>query len=230
MALLLGTIIIISVILIITALGFLTTFMAGKLTETRGARTTGKIGLMVTLPLFLITLIGAINVNAQINNAAKQRAHTEKVKQQKQKALAKDMNLKFIDAQYDLITKLYLSASTAETLAGTEQKAWRAAIFDSNESFNIETAITKIESDNKATIDTLTSNLEVLEESIAIMSKNDTGKYDYAAYEKAYNSTRKFINFTTSISGSYSSFGTTYSELDREVADAIDALPNLSDN
>ena len=53
MALLLGTIIIISVILIITALGFLTTFMAGKLTETRGARTTGKIGLMVYLVLYM---------------------------------------------------------------------------------------------------------------------------------------------------------------------------------
>lgn len=223
----LSALIILTVILGITVLGFLITFIVGKLTKSNGTKQTGKIGIFIVIPLLVISLIASLSINHHLDKVSANKVLTEKKEASANKKAMKAMDKKFNKAGIKFADDLSTIGVSSEDLAQKEQKAWASAIDNSDEDFDVDAAISKIEEDNKTAIDGIELNLATLKEELDTMAKNDTGEYDYQAYEKAYKSARKLANFVTSPSGSYDSFGDTFQKLDQAVADEYS---NLTDN
>ena len=95
---------------------------------------------------------------------------------------------------------------------------------DSDDDFDVDQTITDIVDDNSSDIKKVETGLQRTEESLNKLKKNDTGKYSFSKYEKSYSESRKITNLVSSPSGSYSSFGDKFSDLDGKVSDSYSSL------
>jgi len=201
-------------LLILVLLGFFITWVVGKIIKKNGPKKTGKLGMIITSPFIIIAII--ITFTSSYSIANKQ---AELVREEKKE------NKKFITASESFQTK-YLSAGSNLEKAGTnEYNSWGDAI-DSNESddFDVDSVVTDAVTDNYDKILSADSDIQTLKKDLRTMKYNDTGKYDYNVYNKAYKNMKSFYTFVSSPSGSYMDFSDTMTKLDNKVTSSYDDL------
>lgn len=216
MSLLLFILFCISIISLLTVIGFLITLLVGFIINKVGPKKTGKIGLYITIPILLISFLGSAITSSNIN-----------AERDRQIAIEDSKNKKFKKAADDFSATLYIASINAEDIGNKEYKAWRKAIDDSaGDDYDVNDTIEKITSDNESDISSLNSDISTLYDDLKIMNKNDTKKYNYSLYKKTYKEINKFADFVTSPSGSYNDFSDGFSDIDKTVANAYSELSN----
>lgn len=155
-----------------------------------------------------------------------EKHNADVVKEQKARAalVKKQENKKFRDAASEYLAEYYIIFGKSEDLGNAINKSWGNAIYNSSDDYDVNKVITKIESKNSAKISTITDGQTKLDGYLATLKKNDTGTYDLKTYETANDKMTDLTTMVTSISGSYSSFGSDFSDADDAVAKSFKAI------
>ena len=204
---------IILVITLLIIIGFAITWIVGKIVKRNGPKKTGKIGIFITLPIMLVSLIatGISGYKIQV-----QQAESEQI--------VKSENHKFNISARQFSNKYITAGSNMEDIGTNEYKSWGDEIDNSSDSdnFDVDTVVANIVSDNSDKISSADDDMIYLKKRIVTMKDNNNGKYDYSGYEKAYNRINKFYKFVSYPTGSYSEFSDTMTKLDNNVSDSYE--------
>ena len=201
--------VVISFVTFLIIIGFAITWIVGKIIRRNGPKRTGKIGIIITLP---IMLIGLITTGVSGYKIEEQQARADEI--------VKNKNYLFKKAAQQFSNKYLSVGSTLEDTGTAEYKSWGDAIDNSDDDFDVNETVANIVAKNISDIDRADTGVSYLKKRLTLMSKNDTGKYDYKGYEKAYNRIQKFYNFVSYPNGSYSDFSDTMTTLDDNVTDS----------
>ena len=132
------------------------------------------------------------------------------------------------DDKEEFANKYFALGHKAETLSSKEGEEWNDAIENSDEDFDVDSAIDNIESNHANEIDDVDSKLSDLHDLDQKIQKNDSvDDSDKEKFHNAYLDVKHFANHATNISGSYNDFMDEHNELDRKVADHIEELQDL---
>lgn len=165
-----------------------------------------------------IVSLGGISLIDQHNAAIAE------VQQQKIAKLKKEKNKKFKDTASEYLAEYYIIFGKAEDLGNTINKSWGDSIENSSADYDVDKVLDAIEAKNSSKITTITDGQSQLDTYLATLKKNDTGKYNLKTYETANDRMSTLTTMVTSISGSYSSFGTDFSDADDAVSKSFKAI------
>lgn len=115
----------------------------------------------------------------------------------------------------------------AEDVGNAENSSWGDAIDDnsvSDDDFDVDQTVSDIVDENSSDIGKAKAGLQEVEKSLDKLKKNDTGTYSIKKYNKSYSELRKMVRFVSSPSGSYSTFGDKFSDIDTKVSDYYQSL------
>ncbi|KRN94072.1 hypothetical protein [Pediococcus stilesii] len=156
--------------------------------------------------------------------------HNTKVAQVRKDELLvekKKKDKKFKNTASDLLAKYYVIWGDSEDLGNSVNKDWENAIDDDPEGFDVEKTIDDIENKNDDKITAINDGIDELDTYLDILKKNDTGRYNYKDFEKANDNISTLSDLVTSPSGSYSSFGTKFSDDDDAVSKSFDDIQKI---
>lgn len=165
-----------------------------------------------------IVPLGGISLIDQ-HNAAIAEAQQQKIAK-----LKKEKNKKFKDTASEYLAEYYIIFGKAEDLGNTINKSWGDSIENSSVNYDVDKVLDAIEAKNSSKITTITDGQSQLDTYLATLKKNDTGKYNLKTYETANDRMSTLTTMVTSISGSYSSFGTDFSDADDAVSKSFKAI------
>ncbi|MFH7579662.1 hypothetical protein [Lactiplantibacillus plantarum] len=165
-----------------------------------------------------IVSLGGISLIDQ-HNAAIAEAQQEKIAK-----LKKEKNKKFKDTASEYLAEYYIIFGKAEDLGNTINKSWGDSIENSSADYDVDKVLDAIEAKNSSKITTITDGQSQLDTYLATLKKNNTGKYNLKIYETANDRMSTLTTMVTSISGSYSSFGTDFSDADDAVSKSFKAI------
>ncbi|MCT4452832.1 hypothetical protein [Lactiplantibacillus plantarum] len=165
-----------------------------------------------------IVSLGGISLIDQ-HNAAIAEAQQQKIAK-----LKKEKNKKFKDTASEYLAEYYIIFGKAEDLGNTINKSWGDSIENSSADYDVDKVLDAIEAKNSSKITTITDGQSQLDTYLATLKKNDTGKYNLKTYETANDRMSTLTTMVTSISGSYSSFGTDFSDADDAVSKSFKAI------
>lgn len=165
-----------------------------------------------------IVSLGGISLIDQ-HNAAIAEAQQQKIAK-----LKKEKNKKFKDTASEYLAEYYIIFGKAEDLGNTINKSWGDSIENSSANYDVDKVLDAIEAKNSSKITTITDGQSQLDTYLATLKKNDTGKYNLKTYETANDRISTLTTMVTSISGSYSSFGTDFSDADDAVSKSFKAI------
>ena len=165
-----------------------------------------------------IVSLGGISLIDQ-HNAAIAEAQQQKIAK-----LKKEKNKKFKDTASEYLAEYYIIFGKAEDLGNTINKSWGDSIENSSANYDVDKVLDAIEAKNSSKITTITDGQSQLDTYLATLKKNDTGKYNLKTYETANDRMSTLTTMVTSISGSYSSFGTDFSDADDAVSKSFKAI------
>lgn len=165
-----------------------------------------------------IVSLGGISLIDQ-HNAAIAEAQQEKIAK-----LKKEKNKKFKDTASEYLAEYYIIFGKAEDLGNAINKSWGDSIENSSDDYDVDKVLDAIESKNSSKITTIADGQSQLDTYLATLKKNNTGKYNLKAYETANDKMSTLTTMVTSISGSYSSFGTDFSDADDAVSKSFKAI------
>lgn len=165
-----------------------------------------------------VVSLGGISLIDQ-HNAAIAEAQQEKIAK-----LKKEKNKKFKDTASEYLAEYYIIFGKAEDLGNAINKSWGDSIENSSDDYDVDKVLDAIESKNSSKITTIADGQSQLDTYLATLKKNNTGKYNLKAYETANDKMSTLTTMVTSISGSYSSFGTDFSDADDAVSKSFKAI------
>ncbi|PKX53831.1 hypothetical protein BIS21_01620 [Lactiplantibacillus plantarum] len=165
-----------------------------------------------------IVSLGGISLIDQ-HNAAIAEAQQQKIAK-----LKKEKNKKFKDTASEYLAEYYIIFGKAEDLGNTINKSWGDSIENSSADYDVDKVLDAIEAKNSSKITTITDGQSQLDTYLTTLKKNDTGKYNLKTYETANDRMSTLTTMVTSISGSYSSFGTDFSNADDAVSKSFKAI------
>lgn len=165
-----------------------------------------------------IVSLGGISLIDQ-HNAAIAEAQQQKIAK-----LKKEKNKKFKDTASEYLAEYYIIFGKAEDLGNTINKSWGDSIENSSDDYDVDKVLDAIEAKNSSKITTITDGQSQLDTYLATLKKNNTGKYNLKIYETANDRMSTLTTMVTSISGSYSSFGTDFSDADDAVSKSFKAI------
>lgn len=211
----LGICVIFGGLALLVSIGFGITFGIGKFKKNPVALKTGKIGSLITLPLLLVAVVGSIAISTSINN--------QKIEEAK---LEKRMDKNFKKESSSVVTFAYTTTLQCEDLAKKIDDGWLDAINNSSsvDDFDVDATISNLVTTNQEDVDSINDDISLMGENITKMEANDTGNYDFDAYNNLYKHTKKLASFVTSPYGSYSDFTSTFNDLHQKVEDDMDSL------
>lgn len=212
----LGLLIIVASIVLLVVIGFAITWLTGIITKKNSIKSVGKIGIFISGGILLVLIMGTGVSNSIYNHQLKIEAQAKS-----------KMNENFRKEAKSFKTNYIYTAVKAEDLGNTEDSSWGDAIDDNTDSaddFDVDQTVSDILDDNSSDIEKAKDGLEEAKSSLNKLKKNDTGKYSYDKYDKSYIKLRRMVNFVSSPSGSYSTFGDKFSDLDNSVSEAYEGL------
>lgn len=165
-----------------------------------------------------VVSLGGISLIDQ-HNAAIAEAQQEKIAK-----LKKEKNKKFKDTASEYLAEYYIIFGKAEDLGNAINKSWGDSIENSSDDYDVDKVLDAIEAKNSSKITTITDGQSQLDTYLATLKKNNTGKYNLKIYETANDRMSTLTTMVTSISGSYSSFGTDFSDADDAVSKSFKAI------
>ena len=165
-----------------------------------------------------IVSLGGISLIDQHNAAIAE------VQQQKIAKLKKEKNKKFKDTASEYLAEYYIIFGKAEDLGNTINKSWGDSIENSSADYDVDKVLDAIEAKNSSKITTITDGQSQLDTYLATLKKIDSGKYNLKTYDTANDRMSTLTTMVTSISGSYSSFGTDFSDADDAVSKSFKAI------
>lgn len=171
----------------------------GVITKKSGAKNVGKIGLYISGGIFIVLLLGAGISNGIYSHQLQ------------------------VQAQNTYL----VTAMEAEDVGNAENSSWGDAIDDnsvSDDDFDVDQTVSDIVDENSSDIGKAKAGLQEVEKSLDKLKKNDTGTYSIKKYNKSYSELRKMVRFVSSPSGSYSTFGDKFSDIDTKVSDYYQSL------
>lgn len=212
----LGLILIITALAFLVVIGFGITLLTGVITKKSGAKNVGKMGLYISGGIFIVLLLGAGVSNGIYTHQLKVQA------QQKS-----EMNRAFKKEAKNFKATYLVTAMEAEDVGNAENNSWGDAIDDnsvSDDDFDVDQTVSDIVDENSSDIGKAKAGLQETEKSLNKLKKNDTGTYSINKYNKSYFELRKMVRFVSSPSGSYSTFGDKFSDIDTKVSDYYQSL------
>lgn len=185
-------------------IGFLITWLVGKLSKSLTTKKVGKRGSLITGIVMIVCLLFAGITEAGYNQIAAKR------------------NERFANyaSKYE---SLYLkTASKAEDVGNAEQEDWSDAIDDSDDvdDFDPDETIAKSIADNVDDIEKVNANMHKMKSYVRGMKDNETNTHSFKKYQKSYTELKKLTNLVTSPSGSYNSFTDKFEDYDTSTANA----------
>lgn len=189
---------------VLVIIGFLITWLVGKVSKNKATKKVGKRGSAITgIVLVVALLLGGIT-EAGYNQIATKR------------------NQRFANyaAKYE---SLYLDvASKAEDVGNSEQQDWSDAIDEADDAddFDPDKAIAKSVADNVDDIEEINSDMRTMKKYVNGMKENETDKHSFKKYQKSYTELKNLTNLVTSPSGSYNSFTDNFGKYDDSTANA----------
>lgn len=196
----------IAILAFLVIVGFLITWLVGKINKSKLVQTVGKRGSLITSIVLVAFLV--LGVVTQIGY----------------QQVASKMNTEF-DNTAQRYEALYLTtAEKAEKVGNSEQKSWSDGIDNSEDDFNPDNVIAKSMAKNVDNIDDINNNMQKLKRYLAYMKRNTTEDRNLKKYQKSYSELKKFTNLVTSPSGSYNSFTDSFNNYDVSTAEAYKEL------
>lgn len=202
---------IVSFLVGLTVLGFAITWITGSFTKKNGIITTGKIGTMISGALLIVALLG-IGISGSV------KSHQE-AKQQQEEAR---MNKEFKKESKKFKSNYIITAAVAEKVGNNEYDSWGDSIddnIDSDDDYDVDSAVSDIVDENSDDIENAKDGVNKLHRKLNTLETNDTGKYSYSKYKRAYKELDKMVDFISSPSGSYLGFSDKFSDFDDKVSD-----------
>lgn len=189
---------------ILTIIGFLITWLVGKIIKNKTTKKVGRIGSAISGIVIVVSLIFGLAALAGYNQIATKR------------------NQRFANyaAKYK---SLYLDvASKAEDVGNNEQQDWSDAIDEADDAddFDPDKAIAKSVADNVDDIEKINSDMRTMKKYVNGMKENETDKHSFKKYQKSYTELKNLTNLVTSPSGSYNSFTDNFGKYDDSTANA----------
>ncbi|MCG7196761.1 hypothetical protein [Pediococcus pentosaceus] len=178
----------------------------------------------------IIVAIGVVLTVLSLGSEILINQHNARVAQQQKEELAaekKSKDKKFKNTASNFLAKYYVIWGDSEDLGNSVNKDWENAIDNDPEGFDVEKTIDDIESKNTDKITEITDGTDKLDTYLDTLKKNDTGKYSYEDFDKANDNISTLSNLVTSPSGSYSSFGTEFSDDDDAVSKSFDDIQKI---
>ena len=173
----------------------------------------------ISIAVVVISFILGGMAQSSADDAQEQEATAQQEK--KDKSNYKDDKEEFANEYFALGHKV-------ETLSSKEGEEWNDAIENSDEDFDVDSAIDTIQNNHTDEIDDIDSKLSDLHDLDQKIQKNDSvDDSDKEKFHNAYLDVKHFANHTTNISGSYNDFMDEHNDLDRKVADHVEELQDL---
>ncbi|MDY2688846.1 hypothetical protein DKZ29_06775 [Limosilactobacillus reuteri] len=173
----------------------------------------------ISIAVVVISFILGGMAQSSADDAQEQEATAQQEK--KDKSNYKDDKEEFANEYFALGHKV-------ETLSSKEGEEWNDAIENSDEDFDVDSAIDTIQNNHTDEIDDIDSKLSDLHDLDQKIQKNDSvDDSDKEKFHNAYLDVKHFANHATNISGSYNDFMDEHNDLDRKVADHVEELQDL---
>lgn len=196
----------IAILAFLVIVGFLITWLVGKINKSKLVQTVGKRGSLITSIVLVAFLV--LGVVTQIGY----------------QQVASKMNTEFDNTAQRYETLYLTTAEKAEKVGNSEQKSWSDGIDNSEDDFNPDNVIAKSMAKNVDNIDDINNNMQKLKRYLAYMKRNTTEDRNLKKYQKSYSELKKFTNLVTSPSGSYNSFTDSFNNYDVSTAEAYKEL------
>lgn len=187
---------------VLVIVGFLITWLVGKLSKNTTTKKVGKRGSLITGIVFIACLLLGGITEAGYNQVAAK--HNERFAN--------------YAAKYE---SLYVKvAAKAEDVGNSEQKDWSDAINDSDDSddFNPDEVISKSVANNIDDVEEINTDMRTMKKYVKGMQDNETHNHSFSKYQKSYTDLKKFTNLVVSPSGNYNSFTNNLDKLDNSIA------------
>lgn len=147
-----------------------------------------------------------------------------KIKQEKIKKANAKKDKVFKETESEFLADYYTAWEKAEKLGNSVSDDWEKAIDNDPDGYDPDEALKKIEEKDSDEISKIHVDVAIVDEDLAKLKKNNTGKYKIEEFKKADRNLNKLSNFVTSPSGSYMDFGNDFSDYDDEVSNSFDNL------
>lgn len=194
-----GIMVIIALIAAAVLIGFSVTWLVGISGKLTTVKRIGKIGTIVAGAIIIVS--GGLAYGTDVYS------------QHEVEQADKEFNKQSTEFRSEYVSIWGLS----EDVGNDVQEKWETAIdnsLDDDDDFDPTDTITMAVNDNEEDISDMDKKVKKLEGTYALLKANDTGTYDFDAYEKAYNEIKSYADFVSDPSGSYYSFDSGFSKHD----------------
>lgn len=209
-----GFFIILTILAILTLVGFFITFLVGYIGKYKSTKKVGLVGICISGGITLLFGLIAFCASAVDNHNQAQEQARQEEKQKEQKKKFKEASTRFNSMYYEV-------GSYSEDVAKAIADKWKDGIdesTDDDEDFDVDSVIEDATTDEADDIEKIQSYNDDLKKQYNLIEKYAPNKETLKKYESAYNDLQDFVDLATSPSGSYNSYLDSYNELDHKTA------------
>ncbi|AKP67472.1 hypothetical protein [Companilactobacillus ginsenosidimutans] len=215
---------IVSIFLLLIFTGFLIVLVVGLVIDKSLLKSVGKVGMMICIPFLILSFVGTGTVKTLHETKIKHEREMKNKKEKKELEENNNMDSIFSATIDDFMKEALKVKEDAPEVASKEAREWKDAIHSNPSGFEISDTITNITLNNMEKLNDLSVSLKSMKESLDVMSDNDTGYYDYDAYEDVYKKSKKMYDFIFWPEVSLLEFAREFNKLKDDVDDSFDNL------